>query len=26
VIMHWRCYCGARGHTLTGRPRHRQPA
>jgi hypothetical protein len=22
VLVHWRCYCGTRGHTLTGRRRH----
>jgi hypothetical protein len=22
VVVHWRCFCGTRGHTLTGRRRH----
>lgn len=21
IVVHWRCYCGTRGHSLTGRPR-----
>jgi hypothetical protein len=21
VVVHWRCHCGTRGHTLTGRRR-----
>lgn len=25
VVVHWRCYCGTVGRTLTGRPRRPTP-